>query len=182
MIIIFAPTKLFNNNAQTTNKKTIYNDMTKSIVNDLKKQSKDKLKTAYKISDELIDTVYDYYQYFDSNQRYVAFDFYLGESFKAFEYNTLTLNQIKYLEKHIYILDALYGVIKPLDGIKPYRMDFTVKSTSSLWKQTMNDYFKHQGYKKILSLASKEFSTLIDKKQFDVYEVSFIDCKEGVCK
>ena len=76
----------------------------------------------------------------------------------------------------------MYGVIKPLDGIKPYRMDFTLKQSKSVWKDLINDYFLSKGTKQILSLASKEFSALIDKTKFDLYEVSFIDCKEDVCK
>lgn len=182
MKIIFGPTKLFNEKAQITTSETIFNDMTNKIVKNIKKHSKKSLQTTYKVSDKLIDTIYDYYQNFDSNQRYVAFDFYLGESFKHFEFNTLDEQQITYLNSHVYIIDALYGIIKPLDGIKPYRMDFTIKDSNKLWKKQINTYFKDEQHQVFLSLASKEFGALIDKSKFDVYEVSFTDCKDGICK
>lgn len=182
MTIIFAPTKLFNPQAQTTENKTMFDTVTTSIVKEIRTINKADYKTHFKLSDNLLDTVFDYYHNFESNNRYTAFDYYLGESFKAFNYNELDDKKRTYLNDNVYIIDALYGVIKPLDGIKPYRMDFTLKQSKSVWKDLINDYFLSKGTKQILSLASKEFSALIDKTKFDLYEVSFIDCKEDVCK
>jgi len=182
MTIIFAPTKLFNKNAQTTNQKTMFNDMTNQIVLEIQKLSKIEIQSKYKLSDKLIDDVIGYYKNFNTNERYVAFDYYLGESFKFLSYNKLNKSALKYLNNNVYIIDALYGIIRPLDGIKPYRMDFTWKAMKSKWKVIINDYFKVNNHKIILSLASKEFSALIDKKIFDIYEVSFMDCQENVCK
>ena len=182
MTIIFAPTKLFNPEAKTTENKTMFDTVTTSIVKEIQTINKADYKTHFKLSDNLVDTVFDYYHNFESNNRFTAFDYYLGESFKAFNYNELDDKKRTYLNDNVYIIDALYGVIKPLDGIKPYRMDFTLKQSKSVWKDLINDYFLSKGTKQILSLASKEFSALIDKTKFDLYEVSFIDCKEDVCK
>lgn len=182
MTILFAPTKLFNNNAQTTNQSTMFMDLTLKIVEEIKKLSKEEFQKMYKLSDKLIDSVYDYYQHFNDHDNYIAFDFYLGESFKSFDFITLNEKDISFLNKHVIILDALYGIIKPLDGIRPYRMDFTIKHTKSQWKKVVEQYFIEQGHQEVLSLASKEFSDLLDKKKFRVYEVSFIDCYEAGCK
>lgn len=182
MTILFAPTKLFNDNAQTTNQSTMYMDLTLKIVEEIKKLPKNEFQKMYKLSDKLIDSVYNYYQHFNRHDNYIAFDFYLGESFKAFDFTTLHEKDISFLNKHVMILDALYGIIKPLDGIRPYRMDFTIKHTKSQWKQVIEQYFIEQEHQEVLSLASKEFSNLLDKKKFIVYEVSFIDCYEDGCK
>ena len=125
MTIIFAPTKLFNDAAKTTSKTTMFDDITRSIVSEIKAETIETLQSRYKVSDKMIDTIYNYYQKFDQQQRYVAFDYFLGESFKAFNFQTLNQSDIEYLNDNVYIVDALYGLIKPLDGINPYRMDFT---------------------------------------------------------
>ncbi len=182
MKIIFAPTKLFNEQAKITNQVTMFDALTNKIVNEIKKVSKSKLQIKYKLSDTLTDTVFNYYRNFNVNQRYIAFDFYLGESFKAFKYNSLNDKQKTFLQNNIYIIDALYGIIRPLDGIKPYRMDFTNKHTKPVWKTIVNDYLETQKEDTILSLASKEFSDLIDQKRFKLFEVSFINCMDGQCK
>lgn len=182
MKIIFAPTKLFNEQAKITNQVTMFDALTNKIVNEIKKVSKSELQIKYKLSDTLTDTVFNYYQNFDFNQRYIAFDFYLGESFKTFKYSLLNSEAKRFLQNSVYIIDALYGIIRPLDGIKPYRMDFTNKSMKPIWKTIVNDYLESQKEDTILSLASKEFSELIDQKRFRLYEVSFIDCIDGKCK
>ncbi|TRX99417.1 YaaA family protein [Acholeplasma laidlawii] len=182
MTIIFAPTKLFNPQAQTTENKTMFETVTMSIVEEIQKIDKANYKKHFNLSDNLVDTVYNYYHNFESNNRFTAFDYYLGESFKAFNFNQLDDIKRTYLNDNVYIIDALYGVIKPLDGIKPYRMDFTLKQSKSVLRDLINNYFSSKGAKQILSLASKEFSALIDKSKFELYEVSFIDCKEDVCK
>ncbi|NWH12421.1 YaaA family protein [Acholeplasma laidlawii] len=182
MTIIFAPTKLFNPQAQTTENKTMFETVTMSIVEEIQKIDKANYKKHFNLSDNLVDTVYNYYHNFESNNRFTAFDYYLGESFKAFNFNQLDDIKRTYLNDNVYIIDALYGVIKPLDGIKPYRMDFTLKQSKSVWRDLINNYFSSKCAKQILSLASKEFSALIDKSKFELYEVSFIDCKEDVCK
>lgn len=89
MTIIFAPTKLFNNNAKTTNQPTMFMDLTLKIVEEIKKLSKEEFQKMYKLSDKLIDSVYNYYQHFNDHDNYIAFDFYLGESFKSFDFTTL---------------------------------------------------------------------------------------------
>ena len=182
MKIIFAPTKLFNEHAQTTDQGTMFEDITSKIVNKIKKVSKQKLQMKYKLSDNLTETVFNYYQTFNTSNRYIAFDFYLGESFKAFNYRLLNAEDQAFLQNNVYILDALYGIIRPLDGIKPYRMDFTNKDMKPVWKKQINDYLESQKENTILSLASKEFTDLIDPKRFKLYEVSFIDCMNGKCK
>lgn len=182
MKIIFAPTKLFNEKAKTTNQSTMFENLTNHIVDQMKNKSKEALKQKYKVSDQLLDTVYDYYHNFDENNKYVAFDFFMGESFKYFDYSSLTEQNLRFLNDNVYVLDALYGIIKPDSGIKPYRMDFTQNEMRKVWKAEINTYFENQKYETILSLASKEFSQLVDKHKFKLYEVSFIDCKDEVCK
>ena len=56
------------------------------------------------------------------------------------------------------------------------------KGYKDIWKAPINNHLSQDKSKTILSLASKEFNALIDTSKFNLYEVSFIDCKDDVCK
>lgn len=66
-----------------------------------------------------------------------------------------------WIDKHVVIIDALYGILKPYDLISPYRLDFKTNigiDLKATWKDIINNELKDT---KIYNLASKEFSELI---------------------
>lgn len=116
-------------------------------------------KSLYKLSDKKSEEVYNAHQE-HGKTLYYAFDLYDGLFYKKLNW---TVKDKEWINEHIIILDALYGIIKPFDTIAPYRLDFKIKFPMNLknfWKQEINDYLKDY---KIYNLASQEFSSLIDK-------------------
>ena len=97
----------------------------------------EQLKLNFKISEQLCAEVKAYFENFNSGPSYQAFQLYHGVSYQSLEFNTLTAEQQQRLHKQTYVIDALYGIIKPCDYIKPYRLDFNTKSLSlrSYWKK-----------------------------------------------
>lgn len=53
-----------------------------------------------------------------------AFD---GPAYKALEMRSLQDADVQFAQQHVRILDALYGILKPLDSIKPYRLEMGSK-------------------------------------------------------
>ena len=75
------------------------------------------------------------------------------------------------MEKHLVILSALYGVLTPLTGIKPYRLDMTMSiskknSLYEFWQESINEYIEEE--EMIINLASKEFSKMIKKPLINI--------------
>lgn len=183
MIILFAPAKTFDFNAP--NKKVTYHFKTQTldIIKNINELDDSFIQTMLKLPISKLNETLDFYRDFDNQKSFLAMSFFMGESYKALKYDELSGEEKTQLDKKTFILDALYGIIKPEDGIKPYRLDFTMGlDLKVLWKQKINTYFNPYKKEPFLSLASKEFSSLIDKKQYDLYEVSFYECRDGVCK
>lgn len=90
----------------------------------------------------------------------------------VFEYD-----HFDYVQEHLRILSAFYGVLKPMDGVTPYRLEMQskakIKGCADLY-----DFWKDSLYKEvrdesgiIINLASKEYSKCIEKylEKDDIY-------------
>jgi uncharacterized protein len=102
---------------------------------------------------------------------------------------------LSFSNEHIRILSGLYGVLRPLDLIQPYRLEMAAKlrtrKASNLydfWKDKLTKYFKEelalQNDGIIIDLASKEYSSAIDLKRTHARIVTpvFKDYKQGTYK
>ena len=91
--------------------------------------------------------------------------------------------QWEYVQEHLRILSGFYGVLKPLDGVTPYRLEMQAK----VKLPDVKDLYEYWGdllYKEmtretdiILNLASKEYSKCIEKYVSD--KVQFVTCVFG---
>lgn len=181
MILLFAPAKSFILDKPMVGQPNLSKE-TEKLIKKLSKLALHEIEKRFKVSPLLAKDVLAYYKHFDENPSFRAIDLYHGESYKSLDASTLTHLEERFLQEHLLIIDALYGLIRPLDLIKPYRLDFTIMGLNlhTLWKPLFESHFKDQT-EPILSLASDEFTSKI-KQIKAVYEVHFIDCKNGVCK
>ena len=164
--IVISPSKTFNLNKEAEEKlprpKNIL--MAKEIFGKIRSWDIDKTKEVYKLSDKMTKDVYEMHQA-HGQKLYYAIEMYGGEVFKQLK---LDEYDKEWLNNHVVILDALYGVVKPYDTIAPYRLDFNVKfdfDLKNFWKETINNDLK--GFE-LYNLASKEFSSLIDLPMTEV--------------
>ncbi|HET6784818.1 MAG TPA: YaaA family protein, partial [Erysipelotrichaceae bacterium] len=106
---------------------------------------------------------------------------YKGVVYDCFNLNDFSENEINYLNEHVRIISALYGVLKPYDGIQPYRLDFTMKlnniNLNRFWKSKILTYFKKEDF--ILDCASQEFSHFLKPLKEKVHRIEFIDNVDG---
>ncbi len=103
-----------------------------------------------------------------------------------------TQDQQDYLQSHLRISSLLYGLLRPMDGIKPYRMEGFVRLSTSdekvekFWRpiqtQTLIDDVKKSGGT-LLYLASKQEQSAFNwkevKKQVRVIDFEFLQNKNG---
>lgn len=170
MKIIISPAKIQETRAfnQLEGSGLIFPKITKKIQNTLKTFSMSDLEKIMKIKNRLlIDTFNDIHE---PREDALAIDLYKGLVFKEINIHSYDPHQIYYLEEHLRILSALYGVVKPSTCIKAYRLDFTMKKIGidlyDLWRDPLNQYFKNET---IVNLASKEFSDLIDWPMLNIH-------------
>lgn len=110
---------------------------------------------------------------------------YNGEVYRGLDAATLNNEEILYLQNHLRILSGLYGALKPLDLIQPYRLDVKDRLTTekgdnlySFWKKRVTDETakalkKSDNPNVLLNLASAEYTRMLDIKQLKVRIIDF---------
>ena len=90
---------------------------------------------------------------------------------------------IAYVEDHLRILSGFYGVVRPMDGLTPYRLEMGAKGAAAGYKN-LYDFWGGSLYKEVMddshiliNLASKEYSKCIEK--YLQPEDRFITCVFG---
>ena len=157
-----------------------------TIVSILESYSKEELKKLFKVSDALLEENWDKIQNFQESVTYHAMDLYQGLAFRSFKQVANWKEHQDYAVKHLRILSALYGAISPETRVKPYRLDLTMnlkvegETLKKYWKERIVTSFEKGEC--IINLASSEFSSLFNKKQFDWVDVEFYEKKVGVLK
>ena len=156
------------------------------IVSLLSNYSKEELKKLLKVSDALLEENWDKIQKFQESVTYHAMDLYQGLAFRSFKQIADWKEHKAYAVQHLRILSALYGAISPDECVKPYRLDLTMnlkvegETLKKYWKERIVTSFEKEEC--IVNLASSEFSSLFNKKQYDWVDVDFYEKKEGALK
>ncbi len=138
-------------------------DYYKPILTSLQKYSVKKLATIYGCSEAIAKAAYESFQTFDQATPNAALYAYTGLSYQALRLQEYTKDQWDYAEQTIRIIDAFYGIVTPLTGIKPYRLDFHTPFKPSLyskWNFTLEE--------PIVNLASLEYSKAITQPMISI--------------
>ena len=104
---------------------------TEELIKVARKLSCAELSKLMKLSDSLAALNYDRFQTMalpitedNGKAAVLTFD---GGTYQGLEAHTLTNGQLKYAQKNLGILSGLYGVLRPLDLIQPYRLEMGVR-------------------------------------------------------
>lgn len=122
------------------------------------------------------ENVLRYHDFFsETNRALPAILSYTGMVFKRINAADFSVEDFCYAQKHVLITSFLYGLLRPMDVIKNYRLEGNVKLGSSggetmfnYWKPILTDFFiesiKQQGGV-LVNLASEEMKNLVDWKR-----------------
>jgi cytoplasmic iron level regulating protein YaaA (DUF328/UPF0246 family) len=163
----------------------------------LKTISKNKLSDLMKISDDLASLNYERNQTwktpFSTKNAKQAIYAFTGEVFRGIDVNSLENEKLPILQESLRILSGLYGLLKPLDLMQPYRLEMgtrlKVGSTENLYKfwdntvaKALNEELKDDEL--LINLASSEYFKVISKKVLKVPMITpvFKDYKNGEYK
>lgn len=98
-----------------------------------------------------------------------AIEAYDGIQYKYMAPGVFENGEFSYVQEHLRILSGFYGVVKPLDGVTPYRLEMQAKLKVGKSKN-LYDYWQDKLYREvvddsriIINLASKEYSKCIEK-------------------
>jgi hypothetical protein len=156
---------------------------TKAIAKILRTYSATELAELMNISSKLAYLNYDRYQNWkisdqipESKQAILA---YKGDVYNGLVAQSLSEADLNWAQDHLRILTGLYGVLRPLDLIMPYRLEFAtklkVKQYNNLyeyWEKHINRSFasliKTDGSGILIDLASAEYSKVLNTAEKDL--------------
>lgn len=158
--------------------------------------SPEELRNMLHISPALAKETWLRYQHFlDDSPLQAALLAYTGVVFKHMGLAHFTSEDFSYAQAHLWITSFLYGLLRPLDGIRPYRLEGKVvlpqydQSMLAYWRLRLTDVFiasirDDDGL--LLDLASNEMRSFFDWKRVErevrVVRPEFLVEKEGVLK
>lgn len=125
----------------------------------------------------------------NSRQALFAFN---GDVYQGLDAGSLSVQAVKSAQKKVRILSGLYGVLKPLDLIQPYRLEmgtafgyYSKKNLYEFWKSTITGNIRKalndSESNVLVNLASNEYFKSIDLKKLkaEVVTPAFLDFKNG---
>jgi len=171
-------------------------DDTKELAVVAKTQTAEDLKRLMHISDNLAAMNFERFQTFNLDNRSnsakaagLAFD---GDVYWGLEADTLSEDTLAYAQDHLRILSGLYGVLRPMDAIQPYRLEMGTrmandrgKSLYDFWGTRIADRLKEDlaGHADttVVNLASNEYFKAVDTRALgqNVISAKFLNVKDG---
>ncbi len=128
----------------------------------------------------------------NAKQAVLAFN---GDVYTGLDATSFTSEMFAYAQSHLRILSGLYGVLRPLDLMMPYRLEMGTKLENPRGKnlyefwgshisEKLNESLERENTKTLLNLASNEYFKAVDKKALnaDIITPVFKDCKNGQYK
>lgn len=200
MKIIISPAKSLDYESKLPTKKATQPQFikeAKQLNKVLEQKSRKRLSELMGISAKLADLNFQRYKEFHTpftlNNARPAIYAYSGDVYKGLDAYSLSTDKLEALQQTVRILSGLYGLLRPLDLIQPYRLEMGIKLSVNgaenlydFWKEMLTQKLNRTLTKNelFLNLASKEYANAIDEKELKVPLISpiFKDFKNGKLK
>ncbi len=202
MLILISPAKTldFETSAETsTATQPGLLESSEQLIEELQKFSPNGISKLMSISSKLGNLNHDRFMNWrvpftkdNAKQSVLAFK---GDVYSGLEAGSFSASDFRYAQKHLRILSGLYGVLRPLDLIQPYRLEMGTKFKSQrgkdlyqFWDDSitveLNKLLKSLKSDVVVNLASNEYFRAVHRKelQADVISPAFKDLKNGKYK
>ena len=145
------------------------------LIGILKNKSKSQISNLMSLSEKLSELNFDRFQKFklpftldNAKQAILAFK---GDVYNGINAPELSSEDLEFAQGKVRMLSGLYGVVRPLDLIQPYRLEMGTKLSNSkggdlydYWGSEISNILNDDEPNLIINLASNEYFKAIDKK------------------
>lgn len=176
-----------------------FTDDSAALVDILKGYSPDQLGALMKLSPALaqlnVQRFHDWRLPFTAANAKQAILAFKGDVYTGLDADTLTAQQLAFAQQHVRILSGLYGVLRPLDLMQPYRLEMGTKLANPQGKDlyafwgdkitaALNAELAQQQADVVVNLASNEYFGAVKPKQLQARLITpvFKDEKNGQYK
>lgn len=145
-----------------------YIDEAQEIVDIIKEYSPWELESFFRVNPKIALEAFHNYQAWEKDKKgFAALLSYHGLQYKNIGVDDFTLEDFYFANKSLRILTGLYGILKPTDGILPYRLEMQTKLP--VGEKHLYGFWEDKLYKSlyresvpVINLASKEYSKAIE--------------------
>ena len=170
MIILLSPSKTINPkefSGQTT--VPIFVDRAETLVA-VAKDLGENLASVFGVSEKIAQTNRQQYSEWNREGTGPAAWAYRGETFAGLSIEKLNKDQQAFAQQHVRIVSGLYGLLRPLDSISPYRLEMSTKlkgewgnNLYEFWSSDLAESIRQESPDFILNCASNEYSKAVEK-------------------
>ena len=153
-------------------------DSAEELIAIMRKKSSADIAAMMKISDKLSDLNRERFQTWEKtdhkrkgNPAAFVFD---GDVYKGLDIETFSSDDVTYAQSILRSLSGLYGILKPLDAILPYRLEMGSKVENSngntlykFWGDRITDFINNEEKEVLINLASNEYFKVINPKKIN---------------
>ena len=202
MLVLLSPSKdikLRSNEAPNLSTRPIMLESTKTLVDVMRGKSIHDVMKLMKISHKLAQLTVDRFEQFElQNSNHIgasAIFTFNGDVYRQFGIEDFNAKELGHAQSTIRIISGLYGILKPLDLMQPYRLEMGIRLQTSSAKTlyqfwgdklalAINDDLADHSSKVIINLASKEYSRAVPQKalQFPLINITFENKSKGMHK
>ncbi len=197
MIILLSPSKSMDMKTSPCSDFTqpAFLKQSKQLIATAREFSKSELMEFMGISEKLAELNHQRFknwsQPFTTHTAKQAVFSFTGNVYDGLDATTLKKSDITFSQSHLRILSGLYGLLKPLDLIQPYRLEMgrplqtdEAKNLYEFWKGTLTEELNKMQGKVVINLASQEYVKAINKRTLKKQIISpvFKDEKNGTFK
>lgn len=171
MIVLISPSKSMMKQSPPISLQAthpLFPEQTNALVYKLRNYSAKKLQSILEVSPSLAELNHERFQEWDSTEKRPALWMYSGDVYNGIDAFSMSKDQINYAQNNLLIISGLYGLVRPLDAVQPYRLEmklnFTAGKSKNLyeyWKNQISSYINQSKEKTVLMCASKEYAKAI---------------------
>lgn len=182
MLFLLSPAKALDFEAPphvTTHTQPLFVSQASELIDVLREKSPQQIAELMDLSDSLSGLNVARYQAWrpkftakNAKQAVLAFD---GDVYTGLDARTLDAGELDWLQQHLCILSGLYGVLRPLDWMQPYRLEMGTRLVTARGKnlyqfwgtqiaQYLNQRAQSQTTPVVINLASEEYFKSVDRR------------------
>lgn len=199
MLALISPAKKLDFESETTladHSQPQFLEQAEKLAGAARKLSRKKLAQTMRLSENLADLNYQRFQDFkppfdlgNAKQAALVFN---GDTYVGLQASTFNKKDFEFAQDHLRILSGLYGLLRPLDLIQPYRLEMGArfspprkKDLYDFWSTSLADAIEadmeNHTNKTVINLASNEYFKAVDKKKLNgnVITPAFKETKDG---
>lgn len=174
-------------------------DRARKLCRRCRKLSKEEIIRIMKVSEKLGDSTHHSFQHcsfpHDEQTDGPALTTFAGDLFSEIHHHRFTREDFLFAQRHLRILSGLYGILRPLDLMQPYRLEMGYKvdvgkdaNLYAYWSESItysiNRDLRQTGSSLVLNCASKEYSRALlrEKLEGTLLTLTFRQKKNGATR